>query len=70
MPKWIARMVNIDTKGLGRNRRWKPAAPGLMSFSLLGLAGCSIQFRSFAEVPDASYSLSDYLLGNEHCFCR
>jgi hypothetical protein len=24
----------------------------------------------FAEVPDASYGLADFLLGNEHCFAR
>jgi hypothetical protein len=46
-----------------------PAAPGN-----LGPRSASVRslttLPEFAEVPDASYGLADFLLGNEHCFAR
>ncbi len=48
------------------------ATPGTPS--TLGRASSNVRSMTtlpeFAEVPDASYGLADFLLGNEHCFAR
>jgi hypothetical protein len=44
----------------------EPTGPGAM----LRHVQRPFSIPEFAEVPDGSYSLSDYLLGNEHCIVQ
>ena len=66
-----AQLPSYATTGtpFGTGASVTPGVPGV-----LGSSSSMLRHRTtlpeLAEVPDASYGLADFLLGNEHCFAR
>lgn len=65
---YFADRVGAPTTG-GPAQTVEPACPGAMRVEINGPTGerRALSVPEFAHAPDYSYSLSDYLMGNEHC---
>lgn len=65
---YFADRAGAPTTG-GPAQTVEPACPGAMRVEINGPGGerRAMSVPEFAHVPDYSYSLSDYIMGNEHC---